>query len=129
MLRQPRNIVEPVKLNGHETGIHKDSDQLLFIHSSLSRNAKLKSLFDKNSKNPEEVVMRMMMVRETLKVDGNSVTFDVMAKVPIRVWVVWNAKEVIHAPSNLTIRLSEIGSCQKYEFMRHDKLYTEKIET
>jgi len=61
-------------------------------------------MFDANSKEPEELVLDMMLLLNTVKLEGRVLEFKVQAKQPLRVWILENTREVIHPPSNLTIK-------------------------
>jgi hypothetical protein len=42
----------------------------VFAHAPLYRNKKLKEMFDTNSKEPEELIIDMMLLLDTVKREG-----------------------------------------------------------
>jgi hypothetical protein len=57
-----------------------------------------------------------MLVAESVKVDGKLLEFSIKTQVPLRVWVVENGKEVLHPPTQLTVKFMECDSlnCNEY---------------
>lgn len=64
-------------------------------------------MFDANSKEPDELVMDMMLLTNTLRLEGRVLEFKILAKSPVRIWILENCRETIHPPSNLTIKFTE----------------------
>jgi len=87
-------------------GIRKENGEVLFGHAPLFHSQRLKKMFDANTKEPEELIMDMMLLSDTLKLEGRILEFKVQAMAPLRVWILENCKEMIHPPSNLTIKFT-----------------------
>lgn len=119
---QPRivkGITDPVPPTapGADIGVRQTSpSEIVFSHCPLYRNGRLKKLFDENSKETGELVVDFMLVAESLKAEGKILEFEILTQVSARVWVVEEGKEILHPPTQLTVKFTECQSVTPHEF-------------
>jgi hypothetical protein len=53
-----------------------------------------------------------MMVPESIRLEGRRVELALKAKCPLRIWIIENAKEVLHPPTNLSVKFMEFSMAQ-----------------